>query len=194
MIIQGNRQVNENFVAILVCQGHNTSSGVLGDMKRIRRKEKEITDGNEILAILEKAEYITIAMCVDNDPYLVTLSHGYDRDRHCIYFHCAKEGKKIDILRKHNKVWGQALLDKGYIDGACDHLYATAQFKGRVTLVEDLSEKRHALEIMINALEKDPQKVMDTQLTDKSIRNVQIGRIDIDDMSGKKSEKAIISV
>jgi len=37
-------------------------------MKSIRRKEKEISDKNEMLAVLENAGYITIAMCVDNEP------------------------------------------------------------------------------------------------------------------------------
>lgn len=162
-------------------------------MKSIRRKEKEITDRNEMSAILQKAEYITVAMCKDNEPYLVTLSHGYDRERNCIYFHCAKEGKKVDILMEHNIVWGQALLDKGYVQEACDHLYATTQFMGRVTFVEKYEEKRHALEVMIKELESDPRKVMNEQLTEKSIKGVQIGRIDIEYMSGKKSEKVVIS-
>ena len=163
-------------------------------MKSIRRKEKEISDKNEMLAILENAKYITIAMCADNEPYLVTLSHGYDRERNCIYFHCAGEGKKIDILKEQNKVWGQALMDKGYVQGSCDHLYATTQFMGRVTFVENSDEKKHALEVMINALEDDPKKVPDTQLTEKSIEGVQIGRINIEYMSGKKSDKVIISI
>jgi nitroimidazol reductase NimA-like FMN-containing flavoprotein (pyridoxamine 5'-phosphate oxidase superfamily) len=163
-------------------------------MKSIRRKEKEISDKNEMLAILENAKYITIAMCADNEPYLVTLSHGYDRERNCIYFHCAGEGKKIDILKEQNKVWGQALMDKGYVQGSCDHLYATTQFMGRVTFVENSDEKKHALEVMINALEDDPQKVPDTLLTEKSIEGVQIGRINIEYMSGKKSDKVIISI
>jgi len=149
---------------------------------------------DEMVAILESSKYITIAMCLDNEPYLATLSHGYDRERNCLYFHCAKQGKKIDILKKHNTVWGQAILDKGYVQGSCDHLYATTQFMGRVTFVEDMQEKRHALEVMIKALEDDPQKVMAVQLTEKSIKGVQIGRIDIDHMSGKKSEEVIISV
>jgi len=149
---------------------------------------------DEMVAILESSKNITIAMCLDNEPYLATLSHGYDRERNCLYFHCAKQGKKIDILKKHNTVWGQAILDKGYVQGSCDHLYATTQFMGRVTFVEDMQEKRHALEVMIKALEDDPQKVMAVQLTEKSIKGVQIGRIDIDHMSGKKSEEVIISV
>jgi len=149
---------------------------------------------DEMVAILESSKYITIAMCQDEEPYLATLSHGYDRERNCLYFHCAKQGKKIDILKKHNTVWGQAILDKGYVQGSCDHLYATTQFMGRVTFVEDMQEKRHALEVMIKALEDDPQKVMAVQLTEKSIKGVQIGRIDIDHMSGKKSEEIIFSL
>ncbi len=146
-----------------------------------------------MLAILDEAKYVVIAMCRDNEPYLATLSHGYDRERNCIYFHCAKEGKKVDILNEQNIVWGQALMDKGYVQGSCDHLYATTQFKGRVTFVENKDEKKHALKIMIDALEENPQEVMDSQLSEKSIEGVQIGRIDIEYLSGKKSEKVIIS-
>jgi nitroimidazol reductase NimA-like FMN-containing flavoprotein (pyridoxamine 5'-phosphate oxidase superfamily) len=168
-------------------------SGDISLMKGIRRREKEITDKNEMLAILEEAKYVVVAMCRDNEPYLVTLSHGYDREHNCIYFHCAKEGKKIGILSENNRVWGQALLDKGYVQGACDQLYATTQFMGRVTFIDDMTEKRHALEVMINALENNPSDVMDRQLTDESIKAVQIGRIDLEYMSAKKSEKVIIS-
>ena len=98
-------------------------------MRNIRRKEKAITHKDEMIRILQAAQYITIAMCKDNQPYLVTLSHGYDKDQHCIFFHCAREGKKIDYLAENSIVWGQALVDQGYVQGACDHLYATTQFK-----------------------------------------------------------------
>ena len=115
-------------------------------MRDLRRKEKAIGNTDEMVAILEHTEYITIAMCLDNAPYLATLSHGYDKSRNCLYFHCAQEGKKVDILKQNNAVWGQAMLDKGYVQGACDHLFATTQFRGRVTFVEEMDEKRHALE------------------------------------------------
>jgi nitroimidazol reductase NimA-like FMN-containing flavoprotein (pyridoxamine 5'-phosphate oxidase superfamily) len=162
-------------------------------MKGMRRKEKEITDKHEMMAVLEKAKYVVVAMCKENEPYLATLSHGYDRERNCLYFHCAKEGKKVDILRAQSTVWGQALVDKGYVQGFCDHLYVTTHFRGKVTFVENHDEKRHALEVMIYALEDHPQKVLEAQVDEKSIQDVQIGRIDIEFMSGKKSDKVIIS-
>ena len=167
---------------------------MVDQVKGIRRKEKAIDSEDEMISILEKSKYITIAMCQNNEPYLVTLSHGYDRERHCIYFHCAQEGKKVDILSQHNLVWGQAIEDYGYAKGSCDHLYASTHFKGRVTFVEDVNEKEHALRVMINSLEPDPEKVINEQITKKSVQRVNIGRIDIDYMSGKKAKEIIIQL
>ena len=163
-------------------------------MKGIRRKEKAIDSEEEMISILENSKYITIAMCKDKVPYIVTLSHGYDREKNCIYFHCAREGKKVDILTENNLVWGQAIEDHGYAEGACDHLYATTQFKGRVYFIEDTKEKEYALRVMINSLEPDPQAVIEEQITEKSVKRVHIGRIDIDYLSGKKAKEVIIQL
>ncbi|MBE0665930.1 MAG: pyridoxamine 5'-phosphate oxidase family protein [Candidatus Aminicenantes bacterium] len=159
----------------------------------LRRKEQEIRETAELKAILAKTQYVTVAMCRDNEPYLVTLSHGYDEERNAIYFHCAGAGKKIEILKANDRVWGQALVDRGYVQGKCDHLFSTVQFSGRVRFVEDAEEKRHALAVMIGQLEQEPEKVMADQVSDTSVAKVCIGRIDIEFLSGKRSEKAVVS-
>ncbi|MGM0686429.1 MAG: pyridoxamine 5'-phosphate oxidase family protein [Promethearchaeati archaeon] len=161
--------------------------------RKMRRDDKRIEDKQRIQEILLKANYVTIAMCKDNTPYLVTLSHGYDQSKNCIYFHCASEGKKIDYLQENPLVWGQALIDKGYVQGACDHLYATAQFRGRVQFLENVVEKEEALKVMIRHLDDKPEKVMSEQLSPESISNVTIGRIDIEYLSGKLADEVIIS-
>jgi nitroimidazol reductase NimA-like FMN-containing flavoprotein (pyridoxamine 5'-phosphate oxidase superfamily) len=163
-------------------------------MKGIRRKEKALTDINIMKKILQISEHVTIAMCKDNEPYLVTLSHGYDPEQHCLFFHCANEGKKIDILNENSTVWGQVLVDKGYVQGSCDHLYATVQFRGKVVFLTDFEEKKEALINMIHKLDKNPIEVMDKQLTKKSINRVNIGRVDIEFMSAKEAKEAIISL
>ncbi|MHA2141433.1 MAG: pyridoxamine 5'-phosphate oxidase family protein [Candidatus Thorarchaeota archaeon] len=161
-------------------------------MRGIRRKEKAITESAEMITILKQAKYITVAMCLGDEPYLATLSHGFDEERNCIFFHCAQEGKKMDILKNNNQVWGQALKDDGYAQGKCDHLYATTQFKGRVTFIDDDVEKRHALRVMIDQLEDEPDEVFAEHVTDKSVKRVGIGRIDIEAMSGKRASEVII--
>ncbi|MCX6662062.1 MAG: pyridoxamine 5'-phosphate oxidase family protein [Euryarchaeota archaeon] len=163
------------------------------NMHEIRRMDKAITDQNEMKNIIQQTKYITIAMCLNNEPYLITLSHGYNPEKNIIYFHCASKGKKIDILKENNIVWGQALIDKGYVEDKCDHLWATVMFRGVVSFIVDVDEKHHALEVMIKQLEQNPQLVIKKQITKKSLNRVRIGRIDIDYMSGKKTDKTMIS-
>ena len=156
----------------------------------MRRKEKAISDPAEMRAILKGAPYIVVALCRDNEPYLATLSHGYDEARNAIYFHCARAGKKIDFLKANDRVWGQAIDDRGYVQGKCDHRFASVQFGGRVTFIESSAEKRRALEVMIRQLEREPEKVLVEQINDAAVRKVCIGRIDIEIMSGKRSIQA----
>jgi nitroimidazol reductase NimA-like FMN-containing flavoprotein (pyridoxamine 5'-phosphate oxidase superfamily) len=122
---------------------------------------------------------------MDNQPYLVTLSYGYDEKRDCIYFHCAKEGKKIDYLKANNNVWGQAVIDHGYVDGDCNHLYTSAHFQGAVTFLESLEEKLEAVKCMMRQLEKDPEPMI-ARFKPERLEAAMIGRIDIKHLTGKK--------
>jgi hypothetical protein len=153
----------------------------------MRLKEQAIEDEEEMVAILKRVRYVTLAMCKDEEPYLATVSHGYDGERNAIYFHCAFEGKKIDILKANNVVWGEAVDNLGTKDGECSQRYATTQFRGTVTFVEDLDEKRHGLGILISAFGDDPVKFWEKPDSEERLGKLNIGRVDIDHMSGKRS-------
>jgi nitroimidazol reductase NimA-like FMN-containing flavoprotein (pyridoxamine 5'-phosphate oxidase superfamily) len=118
---------------------------------------------------------------------LVTVSHGYDHEGRAIYFHCAFEGKKIDILKENNVVWGEAVLNLGTEEGECGQRYQTTQFRGTVTFVDDVEGKRHGLTVLIEAFGDDPVKFFDKDDALDRLENLNIGRIDIDYMSGKRS-------
>ena len=152
----------------------------------VRRKDREITDSAELKKVLKSTKYVTIALCMDNEPYLVSLSHGYDEARHCLYFHCAPEGKKLAYLKANNSVWGQALLDYGVTD-ECDYAYTSVHFKGTMTLIENLSEKRHAIEVMVKQLSENPgEKLAKIKL--EKLAKTTMGRIDISYLTGKKHQ------
>jgi nitroimidazol reductase NimA-like FMN-containing flavoprotein (pyridoxamine 5'-phosphate oxidase superfamily) len=167
------------------------SSGAFHPM---RRRDKEITDPAEMRAVLQEATYIIVAMSVGDEPYLATLSHGYDEERNCVYFHCAPEGRKVEMLKANPNVWGQALVDGGYQQGSCDHFYRTVQFRGKVTFMADQTQKEHALRVMIHHLDEDPETVIAKQITPHSTGRILIGRIDITEMTGKKADKIIVQL
>ena len=154
----------------------------------IRRSDKEIKAPEEMKRILRSTKYVTIALSKDNQPYLITLSHGYDEKRNCIYFHCAKEGKKIDYINANNKVWGEAFIDHGYEEGECNHLYSSVHFSGKVTFIDKPEEKVKAMQCMMKQLEKNPEPQL-AKLNADRLKDARIGRIDIEYMSGKQPEK-----
>jgi nitroimidazol reductase NimA-like FMN-containing flavoprotein (pyridoxamine 5'-phosphate oxidase superfamily) len=158
----------------------------------IRRKDKEITDPEQLKRILKETNYVTLAMVKDGEPYLVSLSHGYDEDKRCIYFHSASEGKKLDYMRANPVVWGQAMLDHGYHVGECSHLYASVMFRGRVEFIEDIETKRHVFRTMVQQIEPDPESIMDDRVNSKGIPTTVVGRINIEYMTGKKSTEVTL--
>jgi nitroimidazol reductase NimA-like FMN-containing flavoprotein (pyridoxamine 5'-phosphate oxidase superfamily) len=152
----------------------------------VRRKDREITDSDVLKEVLKSTKYVTVALCMDNEPYLVSLSHGYDEGANCLYFHCADEGKKLVYMKANSKVWGQAVLDYGVTD-ECDYAYTCVHFKGKISLIQDLSEKRHAMEVMVRQLSGNPEEKL-AKIKPEKLARTTMGRIDIDAMSGKKHQ------
>jgi len=161
----------------------------------LRRADKQINEKATLNKILEETKYITVAMSIGDEPYLVSLSHSYDAEHECIYFHSATEGKKLDIMRKNPRVWGQALLDHGYHEGECSHLYASVMFKGHVEWVTDYEEKSHAFLTMARRLDADPEKLIPTLKslqTPDGLKSTIMGKIIIEEMTGKKSAEITV--
>jgi nitroimidazol reductase NimA-like FMN-containing flavoprotein (pyridoxamine 5'-phosphate oxidase superfamily) len=152
----------------------------------VRRKDREITDSDALKQVLKSTKYVTIALCMDNEPYLVSLSHGYDEPRNCLYFHCADEGKKLVYLKANSKVWGQAVQDYGVTD-ECDYAYTSVHFKGTVSLIEDLREKQHAMEVMVRQLSENPEEKL-AKIRPEKLAKTTMGRIDVSYMTGKKHQ------
>lgn len=159
----------------------------MDDTYHLRRHDKAMVDQAAIDEVLIAARYITIAMCTENDPYLVALNHGYDRERGCLYFHCAPDGRKIDILAKNPRVWGMAVEDLGYLDGECDHAYRSVMFAGNVVFLTSEEEKRRALEVMIRHQERDADGVIAKKVTDSRVSTVTVARIDLAQVTGKQA-------
>ena len=155
------------------------------------RHDKEITDEETLKKILKTTQYVTLAMVKDNEPYLVSLSHGYDEENHCIYFHSAKKGKKLDFLRATSVVWGQALLDHGYVDIECSHNYASVMFSGKVSFIEDKEERWKAISLMNRQLDPNAEDMI-AKRKPESLDSAVIGKILIDYWSGKKSPEVTV--
>ncbi|MEM2839884.1 MAG: pyridoxamine 5'-phosphate oxidase family protein [Thermoplasmata archaeon] len=137
--------------------------------------------------IVKRQKLLTIAMCRDGEPYLITADYGFDDKDNCFYIHCAKRGKKIDFLRANPRVWGTIVEDLGYVQGECEHHYRSVHFEGKAELVTDLEQKRKALELMIDFLEDDPEKGKREFITKTKFLNTMIIKIRASRFTGKSN-------
>ena len=152
------------------------------------RSEKGILDRDIIISLLSSGRYATIALSGEDGPYIVTLSYGYDRESNCLYFHTAKRGRKLEIIGKHPLACATVIEDLGYRQGQCDHAYRSLVIHGRIRIVKEPEEMIHALEVMIDHLEADPDPVKERLLKrGDNFDRAEILRMEIEDISGREN-------
>lgn len=155
----------------------------------MQKKEREILDKGLLLEIMRNGKFTTISMCRNNEPYIVTLSYGFDERYNCLYFHSAQKGLKLEYLKENQKVCGTILEDLGYVKNDCSHKYRSIVFWGDMIIVENLDEKKHAFDILLNHLEDNPSKVKKRFFkSEESYKNTCLLKLDINLITGKASE------
>ncbi len=121
----------------------------------MRREDRRITDSAEVETILRTGRFIALALAGD-EPYVVTLSYGYDANANALYFHVAHEGRKLDRVARDPRACGTIVVDDGYTQGECEHPFRSVVLTGRMRVLESADEKRHAIETLVRHLEDRP--------------------------------------
>ena len=135
-----------------------------------------LTDQNLIDDVLGRAEIIYLAVCDDNGPHCVPVN--FASQGRCIYLHSGVKGRKMDALRQDGRVSFSTCVDLKLIsaDQACDHGYCFKSVvgAGRATVLEDESDRRHALGVITRKYAGQ-----DLPVDEKTLRCTVVARIDI---------------
>jgi uncharacterized protein len=156
----------------------------------MRRKDREITEHNQQLEILQKADAVRLAFAVDNEPYIVAMTFGFIwKEKLTLYMHCAREGKKLDMMRRNNKVCFQMDADHQLVidQVACRWSMNYASIVGRGTLneVTDETERFSGLNfIMANYGKKGGNR-----FPAETLQTATVLRLDVDEISVKQKKE-----
>ena len=116
----------------------------------MRRHDREITDKNEILEIMNLCDVCRLAFKDGAYPYILPLNFGIEeKDGHIIlYFHSALEGYKTELIKRDNHVSFEmdCKHELKYDDekGYCTMAYESVIGRGRIEVLPD-EEKANAL-------------------------------------------------
>ena len=115
-------------------------------MFREMRREKQMLPEEEMIRILEHNTSGVLAVSGDDDyPYTVPLSYIYMNGK--LYFHGAKEGHKIDAIRRNEKV-SFCVVDQDKIVGEeYTTCFRSVVVFGRARLLEGEEKRKPLVEL-----------------------------------------------
>jgi nitroimidazol reductase NimA-like FMN-containing flavoprotein (pyridoxamine 5'-phosphate oxidase superfamily) len=153
----------------------------------VRRRDKEIPSRSEIDAIIRGCEVCRLAFAVENLPYIVPVSFGYDGDS--LFFHTAASGKKIEFLEVNNRVCFE--LDRNVrlrtdpkVSCKWTFLYESVVGHGTVAELTDPAEKIRGLDqIMLHYSGKQWEHNASV------LAKTRVWQILIDSVTGKRAEE-----
>jgi nitroimidazol reductase NimA-like FMN-containing flavoprotein (pyridoxamine 5'-phosphate oxidase superfamily) len=159
----------------------------------MRRKDREVLDIQSIGEILIHCKTCHVAMVDDGSPYVVPLSYGFKiLNDHMLelYFHSAVEGRKLDVLKRNNKVCFEITRegDLAHAKTPCnsDYYYDCVIGFGDAVFIEDIAEKSKALSIMFKH-----QVGREVIFTVEQVKNVCVFKVISIDFTGKKANQTL---
>ncbi len=157
-------------------------------MKRmITKREREVTDINEIREILDKGKIVHVGMIDGDEPYVVPMNYGYTLNEGVLtlYLHGALKGRKLDIIRVNPKVFIEIDCDIVPFEGqtACHYgiTYSSVMGLGKAEIVEDVEEKKSAMTFLMKT-----QTGKDFEFNEKMVNVVSVIKIVVPEITAKK--------
>ncbi|WP_088185982.1 pyridoxamine 5'-phosphate oxidase family protein [Desulfosporosinus sp. FKA] len=152
----------------------------------LRRKDREVTELKELMQIIDQCKICRIAMHDKAGVYIVPMNFGYtyENSQLVLFFHSAKEGRKICALRENSDVCFEMDCEHRLItaDIACKYGYYFKSIigKGRVVFIDAIEEKKKALSLLMKH-----QTGQDFSFDDGTVNSVSVFKIIVQNYTGK---------
>lgn len=155
-------------------------------MNGMTRREREVTDINKIIEILDKAKVLHLGLVDGDEAYVVPMNYGYvyENDRLTLYLHGARRGRKLDLMRANPKVFFEMDCDIVPFEGdvACKYgiTYSSIMGRGIAQIVDEPEEKMKALSVLMKT-----QTGKDFEFNEKLVSVVAVIRINVSEFTAK---------
>lgn len=156
---------------------------------QMRRNDKIITKQVELEQVIQAAQYVVLGIQTGAEPYLLPIDFAY-ADGY-VYFHCASEGRKLELLAENNRL---SLLFVNY--GGLTHpdnptqacqfstKYKSVMAQGVCQAIEPQAEKEYAMRLIIAKL-----GIEQLPIPEAALAKTCLYKIKIQALSGKQSPK-----
>lgn len=153
--------------------------------RKMRRFKQELS-AEDTIKIFENGSYGTLAVLGDDDyPYAVPISYVYGDEK--LYFHCAKQGHKLDAVQNNSKVSFCVVSQDKVIPERLTTIYESAIAFGHARVIDNDEEMQKALECISQKYSAINGEESNKEAIAKHWNEVCIIALEIEHMSGKAS-------
>ena len=155
-------------------------------MQGMTKRERQVTDPEQILRILDAGKVLHLGLAVDNEPYVVPMNYGYTMEdgKLTLYLHSALQGKKLDMMRANPNVFFEIDCDLMPFEGRvpCQYglVYSSVMGRGTARIVEDVEEKKQAMTVLMKT-----QTGKDFTFENRLVSIVSVIRLDVSEYTAK---------
>ena len=153
----------------------------------MRRKDREINNIEEIFDILTHCDTVRIGFHGEKYPYIVPVSFGAEMvdGKAVVYFHCARQGMKLDLLKAnpHVCVEGDIFIKTETTDHGITTRYESVIGFGECVLVENTDEIVHGLQLLTEHYGYHNYSLEHC----RGLEHLFVGKIVIDEITGKRN-------
>lgn len=173
----------------------------------MRRKDRAMGEDYGF-EIIDKSKYGLVSMIEENDqPYGIPLS--IIREENILYFHSAKDGKKVKIFEKNPKLSiafiGQVQVPENFTEEELDGIvedeskavllissvftteYESVVVKGKVELVEDEKEKIKVMKLICEKYTPTKMKYFNMAIK-AGLKRTNVYKVKIEDITSKRKK------
>ena len=156
----------------------------------MRRRDREVVDPTRIEEIIAESAVLRLGLNDDGEVYVVPVNFGAEiiDGRRVFYFHSARSGRKLDVIRRNPRVGFE--LDAGFelVEGPTPCAFS-ARYRSVVgvavaTELADVAEKRRGLTAIMN---QAADAGRDWNFDDAALDAVAVVRLDVERLSCKEN-------
>lgn len=153
--------------------------------REMRRKKQLLPDAVSREILERNTSGVLSLLGEEGYPYGVPLSYVLAGDK--IFFHCAKEGHKIDAIRNCEKASFCVIDQDKIISEEYTTYFRSVIAFGRVRILENDEEKRNAIRILAGKYSGDQGTEGIDREIGKSFANLCMLQFDMEHLTGKEA-------
>lgn len=157
----------------------------------MRRKDREVTNIDEIMRIVENAKILHLGLFDSEFPYVLPLHYGceYTDGSLIFYLHSAKEGHMLDLIRTNPNACVEMECDVELVSGGDVPCNYGAEFssvigRGHAEVVDNLQEKIKGLSLLMKN-----QTGRDFSIDEQMASTVAVIKIVVSEFTAKSRPK-----